>query len=1042
MSLTPRTAASLLSAAALGAAALSVTAMTGTGWAAGSTARASVARPSFPRLSPTQVKARSSGKRERMVVVFGDQLTNLPANRAHRQAREATAASMQAPLLAQLKQVGATHITTLSLLNAVAATMPAAEAQALSHIAGVKAVVPDGTIIIGDATSATKTVPSSRVRKSRIPARAADGQQLCNTNPNKPLVEPEALTSIHDRSSNPNDPFEASRIATGQGVIIGNVDADFLAGNPNMIRPDGQHVIIDAPNENMNVFTDEFNGDVSTMAAQGTVTYTYASQLPYSNVPANCTFRIVGDATGASLVSTGFFTDTNSHGQIVAPESQVIAGLQQAVNEGVNVVSESYGYGQLPGANDDLLAPTNDAMVAAGVVVVESAGDSGSSGTVEAPADDPNVIDVGGTNDLRLLAQADGYTRGWEDDNMTTLSSGGTTPYGDVVDLVAPGYLALAAAGAGQTPLPLPTEAFGGTSQSAPFTSGAAADVIQAYRDTHGGASPTPAQVKEILTSTATDIGAAADQQGAGLLNVYAAVEAARQMPGTSEAHSSAAELVASPTQLDVQGLGGSTVNTSVTLYNASSSTERVFGTYRVLGREFSLGRPVTENVSAPSPSAPIPAQGATAAAPITFYVPPGVNVLDADMRWPDATNSDDNILSFILTDPAGRLAQSSYDYGAANYVPCAGVDGGCSPDIQHSTIERPMAGLWTAQILWANGRGHVQSAPDIPGTYTGTVTFQASGQNFTTFPASAPVTIPARSSVSVPLSIGLPRAPGDAPESVQFTGISFTRWGPSWLESSVPIARRTLIPSAGGSFSATLTSSVSRGPGQIKTFYVDVPQGERDIDVSFYAPDHTADDPVYYYLFSPADLEPVVTESGNIDVTAIDTTPTPDNPTGNASLIAADPQPGLWEIDVMQGATTDGTEFSQTVTGVVAYNQLKPVTETGLPTSTSTIIDSGSSVPITVTVTNTTNHVGYFELQPSGKDISGGNTVTPVELAAGATGTLTATLSPTAAAGTAVNGILSVVDSTDWGGTEPALGLPTSYNDFHDFAYAYTVGS
>jgi hypothetical protein len=94
---------------------------------------------------------------------------------------------------------------------------------------------------------------------------------------------------------------------------------------------------------------------------------------------------------------------------------------------------------------------------------------------------------------------------------------------------------------------------------------------------------------------------------------------------------------------------------------------------------------------------------------------------------------------------------------------------------------------------------------------------------------------------------------------------------------------------------------------------------------VSFYAPDHAADDPVYYYLFWPADLESVVTESGNIDVTAIDTTPTPDNPTGNASLIAPDPQPGLWEIDVMQGATTDGTGFSQTVTGVVAYDQLAP---------------------------------------------------------------------------------------------------------------------
>jgi hypothetical protein len=314
-------------------------------------------------------------------------------------------------------------------------------------------------------------------------------------------------------------------------------------------------------------------------------------------------------------------------------------------------------------------------------------------------------------------------------------------------------------------------------------------------------------------------------------------------------------------------------------------------------------------------------------------------------------------------------------------------------------------------------------------------VTFQASGQNFTTSRASAPVTIPPRRSASVPLSVALPRAPGDAPESVQFTGAN-------GLQSSVPIARRTFIPSAGGSFGATLTSSVSRGPGQIKTFYVDVPKGANDLDVSFRAPDHAADDPVYYYLFSPADLEPGVTESGNVDVTAVDTTPTPGNPTGNASLITPDPQAGLWEIDVMQGATTDGTVFSQTVTGVVAYNRLAPVTETGLPTSASATIGAGSSVPITVRVKNTTNHVGFFVLEPSGNDISGGNTATPEELAPGARGTLTATLSPTAAAGTAVNGTLSVIDSTDLADAEPALGFPASFSDFHDFAYAYTVGS
>jgi hypothetical protein len=97
--------------------------------------------------------------------------------------------------------------------------------------------------------------------------------------------------------------------------------------------------------------------------------------------------------------------------------------------------------------------------------------------------------------------------------------------------------------------------------------------------------------------------------------------------------------------------------------------------------------------------------------------------------------------------------------------------------------------------------------------------------------------------------------------------------------------------------------------------------------------------------------------------------------------------------------------------------------------------------VPITVSVKNTTNHAGFFELQPTGDDITGGNTATAVKLASGARGTLTATLSPTAAAGTAVTGQLSVVDSTDPTAGD-TIGFPASASDFHDFDYAYTAGS
>jgi hypothetical protein len=536
--------------------------------------------------------------------------------------------------------------------------------------------------------------------------------------------------------------------------------------------------------------------------------------------------------------------------------------------------------------------------VAAGVTVVVSSGDSGASGTMNPISADPDVIAAGAVDNFRLVAMAHDYGS-YDSNNMAAISSGGTAPTNKVVNLVAPGYLGEAACAdnTGGCPPDYPTESFRGTSEAAPLTAGAAADVIQAYQDTHRGASPTPAQVKDILTSTATDISSPADQQGAGLLNVYAAVKAARQMPGTTlSARSGYPALLASTSQLNLTGSGGSLQRQDVSLFNAGNAPVVVTGSYRVLGPQRQIGRVVTEQVSAPDPSLPVPPEGAQAAPPITFYVPPGLDRLDADMIWPDPTNG--NVIGFALFDPLGRLEQLSYDDGSAGRN---GAIGTVSDD-QDGQVTDPVPGRWTAKILWSGTDTDLASPPAVPGTYTGPVSFRVSGADYVITPATRPTWIGAHSSATIPLEIAFPVAPGDHPESIQFAASDGAK-------TSLPVTRRTLIPSDGSRIQTLITSTVGRAVGQVATYEINVPAGRTSLTASFHTADASPDNKYTFYLINP---------SGQV----VATDATPKTVSGvavaDATVTAAAPIAGTWQIDVELTISTSGKEFRQVVYGDV----------------------------------------------------------------------------------------------------------------------------
>ncbi len=282
--------------------------------------------------------------------------------------------------------------------------------------------------------------------------------------------------------------------------------------------------------------------------AQGNKAYNLAQyvnpDLGSAFPESGCWVKIVGVAPGASLLVLKVIG--NAQG---ANTSSIVQAVQYAVQHGAKVINESLGSGDFPDTDLDVVRDADEAAVAAGVTVVTSSGDAGLTSTIGSPATDPDVISVGATTNFRDYAQSDegGFYNPvvgngtWLSNNVASFSSGGYSQSGGTVDLVAPGdsnwalcstdpkrYTGCADTFAGKD---IGVQSFGGTSEAAPLTAAAAADVIQAYSSTHGGVDPSPALVKEILCSTATDIGSPAYEQGAGLLNVLGAVKLAESLP-------------------------------------------------------------------------------------------------------------------------------------------------------------------------------------------------------------------------------------------------------------------------------------------------------------------------------------------------------------------------------------------------------------------------------------------------------------------------------------------------------------------------------
>jgi len=882
-------------------------------------------------LTAAEVAHLSADATHKSIIIFKNQLSGLPARGTTANERISAANNAQAGVLTELKQVHASHVTSFHIIDAVAATISSAEASYLAANPAVSAVVPDAERQFASLGSGPgPAVPASAGRDGHRAQSGTTTQQICPANPADPLIEPEARQVMNADA--------ADQIVNGSGVKVGIIADGIDPNNPDLIRPDGQHVIFDyedfsgfgpgAPTDGREAFL-----DAGTIASQGNETYDLSGFVnPAHPLPVGCTIKIEGIAPGASLAvlnvagsNAGFFN------------SQIIQAIQWAVMvDHVNVLNESIGGNPVPNTQDDPVALADQAAVAAGVTVVASSGDSGPFNNIGSPATTPGVIGVGGTTTYQVYRQTSRYGTnlvpgGWENNNITALSSGGVTEFDPhTVDVVAPADRGWSLCSSNTTEFqgcadidhgtnPPPIWAAGGTSAAAPETSATAALVIEAYANAHGGSLPSPALVERIIVSTATDLGAPADHQGAGLVNTLKAVQLAESI-GTSAPQGAA--LLVNQTGLNATVNAGQQATFSVGVTNEGTGTKTVSPT--VSGNPTTVSSNTGSVTLSSSSPTYIDGEGNTDYyATHTFSVPAGTDNLDGNITWNAQTVG--GVAFETLFDPEGNVA--AYSLLGTN-----------QSGFGHVEVHNPIAGTWTAIIFT------VSTAP-----YFGSVQFSYSTEDFhqagTVSPAA--LTLAPGQSGTFQVSVTAGQAGDEALKLHLGTGGA--------TDGSIPIVVRALVPvtASGGAFHGTLTGGGdSFNAGQEFTYQFNVPAGEPSLNLGIRLAD--PDYGLEGFLIDPngQPLDAQTTANDNLA------------PGPTMQFFHGSPQAGLWTLVLLVALPVDGAHLSEPFTGTLSFTG-PPVSSKGIPNSASTVLPAGSSVAATITVANTGNIAKYFFADP-----------------------------------------------------------------------------
>lgn len=791
------------------------------------------------------------------------------------------------------------------------------------------------------------------------PAGSRAAQQICPSNPAHPLIEPESLNLMNVDA--------AQQIVNGSGIKVALIYDGIDQNNPDLIRSDGQHVIFDYKDFSGQGPAGPTSGDAMFMAgliaAQANEVYDLSKYVNKAHpLPAGCNIKIEGVAPGASLAALNAFGDDTA-----VFNSQIIQAIQYAVMVAhVNVIDEPFGGTPVPNTQNDPSALANQAAIAAGVVVVSTTGDNGNTDSnINSPGGVQGVIGVGATTAFQSYRQTDQNgpnlgTGGWEDNNISADSTTGINEFDpSTLAVVAPGdsvwglcstdtkrFFACTDPDNGSSPGITDVTT---TGASASEVSGVVALVMQAYAKTHDGALPSPALVERILVSTATDLGAPADHQGAGLVNALKAVQLAESVNG---ARPQGSTLLVNQTGLNATVNAGQSHTFSIGVTNEGRTPQTVTPTVSGLPAT-AFSDTGTVSLSSSSPTYVDGAGNTDYYAVRKFTVPAAADYMNGDVTW-NALHVKGAVFEELF-DPQGKLAAYS-------------VLDASQSGFGHVEVSHPMAGTWTAVIYTASNA-----------KYFGSVQYSYSTENYrmagSVSPASQALAPGQSGTFSVTVAAG---QAGDEALSLHLgTGSS--------TDGAIPIVLRALVPitGGGGSFAGTLTGDGSPGEstaggGQELTYQFNVPAGESSLNLGI-----RLRDPGY-------ELEGALVAPSGQSLDLQSTANDANAPGRTMQFFRRTPEPGIWTVSLLTFAPVDGAHLSEPFTGTISFTP-PAVTSSGLPDSPGTTLPAGKPVTAKITITNTGNIAkDYFadprlnrqvQLTLLGTEVVGGTSYTKAKL-------------------------------------------------------------